>query len=353
LVWFAASMIATLIALLVTLRATARSRFDLQAEVLALRHQLGVLQRQAPHRPRLRLVDRLLWVLLSRVWADWRRAVQIVTLDTVVRWHRRAFALAWRWKSRPRRPGRPGVSDDLRALIRQMHAANPLWGAPRIHGELQKLGLAIAQSTVAKYLAGLRAPQKPPSQTWRTFLTNHLAQSASYDFFTVPTATFRVLFVFIVLSHARRRVLHVNVTAHPTAAWTAQQFREAFPWDHPPRFLLRDRDSIYGSAVRRTVQGMGLEEVLTAPRAPWQNPFAERLIGSLRRECLDLVIIWNERSLRRHLSRYLAYYDGFRTHLGLAKDAPTSRPMQPPCAGAIVEVPHLGGLHHHYERRAA
>lgn len=164
---------------------------------------------------------------------------------------------------------------------------------------------------------------------------------------------FRVLFVFVVLSHARRRILHVNVTAHPTAAWTAQQLREAFPWDSAPRFLLRDRDSTYGSAVRRTVQGMGVEEVLTAPRAAWQNPFVERLIGSLRRECLDHMIVWNERSLRRHLSLYLTYYHAFRTHLGLAKDAPIPRPVQPPSTCAIVEVAHVGGLHHHYARRAA
>ena len=169
----------------------------------------------------------------------------------------------------------------------------------------------------------------------------------------MPTATFRVLFVFVVLSHARRRILHVNVTEHPTAAWTAQQLREAFPWDSAPSFLLRDRDSIYGSAVGRTVQGLGVEEVLTAPHAPWQNPFVERLIGSLRRECLDNVIVWNERSLRRHLSLYLTYYHAFRTHLGLAKNAPISRPVPPPSTGAIVEVAHVGGLHHHYERRAA
>jgi putative transposase len=292
-------------------------------------------------------------VLLSRLWPDWRRAVQIVTPDTVVRWHRRAFALVWRWRSRPRRPGRPAVGDDFRALIGQMHAANPLWGAPRIHGELQKLGFAVAQSTVATYLARLRGPREPSSQTWRTFLANHVAQFASCDFFTVPTATFRVLFVFVVLSHARRRVLHVNVTAHPTAAWTAQQLREAFPWDSTPRFLLRDRDSIYGSAVRRTAQGMGSEEVLTAPHAPWQNPFVERLIGSLRRECLDHVIVWNERSLRRYVSQYVAYYHPFRTHLGLGKDAPIARPIQRAAAGGVVEVAHVGGLHHHDERRAA
>jgi putative transposase len=256
LAWFAASMTAILMGLLVALRATVRSRLELQAEVLALRHQLAVLQRQAPHRPRLRPVDRLLWVWLSRVWPGWRRAVQIVTPDTVVRWHRRAFALAWRWQSRPRRPGRPPVGGDLRALIRQIHAANPLWGAPRIHGELQKLRLTIAQSTVATYLACLLGPRTPSSQTWRTFLTNHVTEFASCDFFTVPTATIRVLFVFVVLSHTRRRILHVNVTAHPTAAWTAQQLREAVPWDTAPRFLLRDRDAIDGADLRQTVHEM-------------------------------------------------------------------------------------------------
>jgi transposase InsO family protein len=239
---------------------------------------------------------------------------------------------------------------DLRALIRQMREANPLWGAPRIHGELQKLGIDVSQATVAKYL-GRRGG--PPSQSWRTFLINHVSQLASIDFFTVPTATFRVLFVFVVLSHDRRRIVHVNVTAHPTAAWTAQQLREAWPWDTAPRFIIRDRDAIYGSGPQRTVQQMGIEEVLIAPRCPWQNPFVERVIGSLRRECLNHIIVWNERSLRRHLQRYLAYYHEWRTHLSLDKDAPVPRAAQPPARGTIVSFPHVGGLHHHYERRAA
>jgi transposase InsO family protein len=293
----------------------------------------------------------LLWVLLSRLWPNWRRAVQIVTPDTVVHWHRRGFALYWRWRSRPRRPGRPAVAADIRALIRRMQAANPLWGAPRIHGELRKLGIEIAQATVAKYLA--RYGGKTPSPTWRTFLTNHVSQIASVDFFTVPTATFRVLFVFVVLLHDRRRIVHVNVTAHPTAAWTAQQIREAWPWDTAPRFVIRDHDTIYGSDLRRTAQAMGIEDVLTAPRSPWQNPFVERVIGSMRRECLDHVIVWNERALRRHLQRYLEYYHESRTHLSLDKDAPVPRAVQPLTCGPIVQVPHLGGLHHHYERRAA
>ena len=346
-------MTASLIGLFAALRSSLRSRLDLEAEIFALRHQLVVLQRHAPRRPRLRQGDRLLWVLLSRLWPNWRRAVQIVTPETVVRWHRRAFAFAWSRRSRRRRPGRPAVTADLQALIHQMRAANPLWGAPRIHGELRKLGIEIAQATVGKYLGRNRRRPGPPSQTWRTFLANHVSQLASIDFFTVPTATFRVLFVFIVLAHDRRRIVHVNVTPHPTAAWTAEQLREAWPCDTAPRFLLRDRDAIYGSDLRRTAAAMGLEEDLTAPRAPWQHPFVERVIGTLGPECLDHVIVWNERSLRRRLQRYLAYYHAWRTHLALEKDAPVSRPVQPPAAGMIVQVPHLGGLHHHHERRAA
>jgi len=262
----------------------------------------------------------------------------------------RAFVAYWRWQSRPRRVGRPALASDLRALIRQMREANPLWGAPRVHGELQTLGIEVSQSTVAKYL-GRRGG--PPSQSWRTFLTNHVSQLAAIDFFTVPTATFRVLCVFVVLSHDRRRIVHVNVPAHPTAAWTAHQLREAWPWDTAPRFVIRDRDAISGSDLRRTVPQRGIEDVLTAPRCPWQNPFVERVIGSLRRECLDHVIVWNERSLHCHLQRDLAYYHGWRTHLSLDKDAPVPRAAQPPACGTIVHVPHVGGLHHHYERRAA
>ena len=231
-----------------------------------------------------------------------------------------------------------------------MQAANPLWGAPRIHGELLKLGFTVSQSTVAKHLA---RRDGSPSQTWRTFLDNHVSQLGSIDFFTVPTATFRMLFVFVVLSHDRRRLVHLNVAAHPTPEWTAQQLREAWPWDTAPRFVIRDRDGIYGPEVRDVAQAMDVEEVLTAPRSPWQSPFVERVIGSLRRECLDHVIVWNERSLLRHLKRYVTYYHEWRTHLSLDKDAPTPRAVHEKTSGTIVQVPHVGGLHHHYERRAA
>jgi putative transposase len=231
-----------------------------------------------------------------------------------------------------------------------MSQANPLWGAPRIHGELLKLGIAVAQSTVARYLP---RPCKPPSQTWRTFLTNHLAQTAAIDFFTVPTATFRVLFVFVVLSHERRRVVHFGVTEHPTQEWTMQQLGEAFPWDQAPRYVVRDRDAIYGRDFAAMTRDMGMEEVLTAPRSPWQNPFVERLVGSIRRECLDHVIVWNERSLRRTLRNYFAYYQRSRTHLALGKDAPDPRAVEPLEQGRVVAIPQLGGFHHRYQRRVA
>ena len=224
------------------------------------------------------------------------------------------------------------------------------WGAPRIHGELLKLGIEIAESTVGKYLPHRR---KPPSQTWRAFLSNHLAEMASMDFFTVPTATFRVLFVLVVLSHARRRIVHFAVTEHPTQEWTLQQLREAFPWNQSPQYLLRDRDAIYGEHLVAVIEGMGIEEVLTAPRSPWQNPYVERLVGSIRRECLDHIVVWNQRSLRRILQSYFAYYEHSRTHLALAKDSPEPRAVETREQGRIVSIPQVVGLHHRYRRQAA
>ncbi len=234
------------------------------------------------------------------------------------------------------------VSHDLRP-------DRPCWGAPRIHGELLKLGIQIAEATVGKYMVRRRSP---PSQTWRTFLTNHVRQLVSVDFFVVPTFTFRVLFVFVVLAHDRRQILHVNVTGHPTAAWTAQQLRNAFPWDTAPRFLLRDRDGTYGEEFRACCDAMEIDEVLTAPRSPWQNPYVERLIGSMRRECVDHVLVLNERSLQRILRSYIDYYQHWRTHLALGKDPPVRRAVEPAPLGAVI-APHVGGLHHSYHRHAA
>jgi putative transposase len=341
-------MLSVLISLLLTLRGIVRSRAALHLEVLALRHQLQVLQRSRPRRLRLAKTDRWLWAWLSRSWTAWRTALVIVKPETVIAGHRQGFRLYWTWKSR-QRTGRPTVDADVRALIRSMVGANPLWGAPRIHGELLKLGLEVSQATVAKYM-----PRRitPPSQTWRTFLANHVHQIAAADFFVVPTATCRLLFVLVILAHERRRVVHVGVTNRPTAAWTAQQLREACPWDEAPRYLGRDRDTAF-AAWATTAMAIGINEVMTAAHSPWQNAYAERLIGSIRRECLDHVIVANERGLRRVLRAYLEYYLKSRTHLSLGKDAPVSRPIAPPGDGAIVAVPHLGGLHHRYERRAA
>ncbi len=339
-----------LIPLLHTLAGAVRSRTALPLEILALPQQLAVLQHTGPKRPRLRPADRVFWVCLSWLWSGWRRHLVLVKADTVVGWSRKGFRLFWTWKSRRGRTGRPAVSKDIRDLIRQMSLANPLWGAPRIHGELLKLGIPVSQPTVARYMVRHR---KPSSQTWRTFLANHVHDLVDIDFFTVPTATFRVFFVFIVLAHQRRRVIHFNVTEHPTAAWTAQQIVEAFPWDTSPRYLLRDRDGIYGDDFTRRLDGMSVDDVPTAPRSPWQNPYAERVIGSIRRDCLDHVIILNERHLRRQLDAYLRYYHTARTHLSLDKDAPDHRPVQPAHTGKVVALPHVGGLHHQYVRLAA
>jgi len=260
------------------------------------------------------------------------------------------FRQYWRWKSRSRCPGRPTIDAELRDLTLEMHRANPTWGAPRIHGEQRKLGFTVAQSTVSKYLPRHR---KPPSQSWRTFLRNHLREAIAIDFAVVPTATFRLLYVFVVLSLERRRLLHVHVTAHPTAAWAAQQMVEALPEETRFRYLIRDRDGIYGREFRRRVAGLGLREVPIAPRSPWQNPYAERFIGSLRRECLVHLIVLNERQAFRILSAYARYYNCARTHLALEKDAPESRRVQVRTMGLVIAFPEVRGLHHRYERVAA
>jgi transposase InsO family protein len=296
-------------------------------------------------RARLERLDRVLWVWLSRVFDEWREALVIVKPNTVVRWHQSAFRWFWRRKSRG---GRPAKERDVVRLIKEMSRANPLWGSPRIQGELAKLAIDVAKSTVEKYMARRR---KPPSPTWRAFLTNHLDGIAAIDFFVVPTATFRVLFVFVVLRCDRRRVVHFNVTAHPSAAWTAQQIVNAFPDDTALTFLTRDRDAIYGEVFRDRVKNMGIEEVLSAARSPWQNPYVERLIGSIRRECLEHVIVLGENHLRRILRSYIGYYNESRTHLSLAKDAPEHRAIEQ--RGKVIALPRVAGLHHHYSRLAA
>ena len=268
----------------------------LHLENLALRQQLAMVASRDHKRIRFCRRERLFRVLLFRCWPDCLQIVQVLQPDTLMRWHRKGFRFYWRWKSNHSRGGRPSIDPEVRQLIRTMPRDNVGWGAPRIHGELRMLGINMFQATVAKYM--IHHP-KPPSQTWRTFLDNHVMDMVSVDFFIVPTATFRILYVFVVLRHDRREVVHVNVTQNPTAQWTAQQIVEAFPLDTAPRYLLRDRDSIYGEQFCRRVKSLDIQEVTTAPRSPWQSSYVERLIGSIRGECLNQLIVLNERHLGR------------------------------------------------------
>jgi len=330
-------------ALLVSMRG---SRVSRDAEILFLRQQLLVLKRSAPARLRLRNTDRLIFVWLYRLFPSLLDAAVIFKPETLVRWHRGGFGLFWRWKSR-RRAGRPAVPAGIRGLVRQMSRENPLWGAPRIHGELLKLGIEIAQSTVAKYMERRRGPR---SQGWKAFLRNHAPHIGAIDLFVVPTIGFKLLFGLVILRLGRRQLVWINVTANPTAEWIARQITEAFPWDQAPRYLIRDRDSSYGMLVTQRLRAMGIRDRPIAPRSPWQNGHVERLIGSIRRECLNHVVVFGEAHLRRTLAAYAAYYNGLRTHLALEKDAPLRRPIQ--SVGHILPVPILGGLHHQYVRMA-
>jgi transposase InsO family protein len=343
-------MITILSALVSLLSFRVRRRASLELELVALGHQVSVLRRQRKGRLQLFATDRLLWVWLYRIWPQVLNAMVLVKPASVIQWNRKGFRLYWRWRSGSRQIGRPKTSTEIRNLIRQMSMANPLWGAPRIHGELLKLGIEVSQATVGRYM-----PWRPkvPSPTWRAFLRNHMCDMAAVDMFVVATATFQLLYALIVLGHDRRRVIHFEVTPNPTQIWLARQMTEAFPWDTAPRYLVRDRDASYGQIFRDRVRAMGIREVVTAARSPWQNAYVERIIGSIRRECLNHVIIFDERHLRRVLSSYFFYYHKTRTHLSLDKDCPESRTVQLPAVGKIIAFPEVGGLHHRYERRAA
>jgi transposase InsO family protein len=321
-----------------------QSRERLKAENTVLRHQLNILQRKAAARPHLSGSDRALFTWLYRLFPSIAAAITIVRPETVIGWHRARFRAWWRWKSR-NSGGRPKVDRELRGLIRRMCEENPLWGAPRIHGELLKLGFAVAQSTVSKYM--LRG-QRPPSQGWKTFLRNHADGIAAVDFLVVPTLTFERLFAFVVLGVGRRNILWIGVTDNPTAQWLGRQITEAFPWDSAPAFLVRDNDGAYGEVFKRRLRAMGIRDRPTMPRSPWQNGYVERVIGSIRRECLDHVVVWSEAHLRRVLTGYTSYYNATRTHLGLRKDTPFRRPIEH--RGCIVASDILGGLHHRYSR---
>jgi transposase InsO family protein len=317
-----------------------KSKLRLEAENAMLRYQLMVLRRRVRGRVRLTNNDRWFFIQLYRWFPSILQVLTIIRPETLVR----CFRCYWRWKSRPL-GGRPQIEADLRMLIRRMNVENPLWGARRIHGELLKLGFEVAQSSVAKYMVKRR---RPSSQGWRTFLRNHAPDIAAMDLFVVPTVGFDLLYAFVIVRLDRRDLVWINVTVNPTAEWVARQITEAFPGNEAPRYLIRDRDRIYGSVVIRRLRAIGIRDRPTAPASPWQNGFVERLIGSIRRECVDHIIILGEAHLRRILRSYACYYNGIRTYRSLGKDAPISRPVQR--AGSLKTFPILGGLHHHYFR---
>ena len=321
-----------------------RSRAALEAELLVLRHQINVLRRACPKKHFFVSIDRLILAGVCRLFPAVYDALAIVRPDTVIRWHRKGFRLYWRWKSR-HRCGRPIVPLEARNLIRQMSIENPLWGAPRIHGELLKLGIDVSQTSVAKYMARGRAP---PSQGWKTFLRNHADGIAAMDLFVVPTFSFRLLYGLLIMGHGRRQILWFGVTEHPTAEWIANQLTQAYGWKQIPRYLIRDRDGAYGEMFVRRLRSMGIRDRPTSPRSPWQNGYAERLIGSIRRECTDHIVVFGERHLRHVLLSYMDYYNGTRTHLALSKDTPMGRAIEK--VGRITCQPILGGLHHQYAR---
>ena len=346
-------MLRSLKLLFVLLVRSVRSRRDLLLENLALRQQLAVLKQRRP-KPRIAPSDKMFWVVLRRVWPGWKAALILVQPETVARWHRAGFKLYWTWLSHHRnRAGRKCVRKELRQLIFRMVAENPTWGAPRIHGELKMLGFDISERSVLRWMR--KVPRNPESaRRWAAFLSNHREAIAAMDFFTVPTLTFGVLYCFFVISHDRRRILHCNVTKHPTSAWVVQQLREAFPYDSARSYLIFDRGTQFNSEVIDTVKSFGIQPKRTSFRSPWQNGVAERWAGNCRRDLLDHVIVLNERHLKRLINEYVRYYHEDRTHLALAKGTPAGREAMSnaEASGRVIAIPRLGGLHHRYDLAA-
>ena len=338
------------LSLLAAVRVFFRSRSDTALEVLALRQQVAVLKRKRP-RPTLNSLDRLFWTTLRHFWSRWSDVVVIVRPETVIGWHRAGFRLYWRWRSQPR-GGRPKITEEIRALIQRLATENPSWGAPKMHGELQKLGFVVSERTVARYLRRIRRRGDPAHQ-WRAFLQNHREVLVAFDFFTVPTLTFRLLYCFFVIEHNRRRILHFNVTCHPNAEWVLQQLREAFPEAGPYRYAIFDHDSKFDTNVNDFLRATGLHPKRTSVQAPWQNGLAERWVGSCRREILDHVIPLNEQHLRRLMRDYVRYHHEDRIHDSLEKDTPNRRPVEhrPTPTSTLIASARLGGLHHRYAWR--
>jgi transposase InsO family protein len=340
----------SLVTLLLMLRALVLDRQRLLLENAALRQQVIVLKRSVK-RPQIRDSDRIFWILMRRALRDWKSCLLLVQPDTVVRWHRKGWRYYWRRQSRPHVVGRPAIGWKLVHLIRRLSTENPLWGAPRIQAELAVLRYKVAESSVDKYM--VRPPRGDGGQRWATFLRNHLRVTAACDLFTVPTATFRNLFVLVVLSHERRLIRRVAVTANPTSAWIAGQLREAFPGGDEPKYLLHDRDGAFtGEEFARQLKAMCIRELLTTAQSPWENCYVERVIGTIRRECTDHVIPFGERHLHAVLTEFVAYYNVARSHQSLEGNSPLPRDVEPEPAAEVRATPVLGGLHHIYERAA-
>ncbi|MBL7153604.1 MAG: transposase [Phycisphaerae bacterium] len=324
-----------------------RSKQDIVLENLALRRQLAVQQRSIK-RPKIKNADRIFWVWLSRIWNDWRSSLIIVKPPTVTGWHKKSFKLYWKWESR--RAGRPNIDWELIKLIRRMQKEKPTWTAQRIQGELIKLGLDVSDNTVAKYMRKSKSDDSK-RQRWLTFLRNHAKRIVGIDFLVARTIFFKSIHVFVAISHDRRKILHFAVTANPHSQWAIQQLRETFTFDEATKYVIRDNDKIFSEDFKLHIRNFGLEDTPTAPRSPWQNPICETLIGTLRRECLDHMIILNEKHLHSVLDEYINnYYNVSRTHMSLEKDSLIHRPVQ--ANGKIVSKPILGGLHHVYSRVA-
>jgi putative transposase len=346
-------MIQLFFGLLTLLSSFFRSRYNLSLEILALRQQLSVLKRKNS-RPRLRMRDRMFWVLFRRLWPKWKNVLVIVKPETVVSWHRTGFRLFWRLRSRHRDLGRPKIKAEVRTLIRRITEENPTWGAPRIHGELLKLGFEISECTVSRYVHRV-PPSDKTRKLWATFLRNHREVITAMDFFTVPTITFRVLYCFFIIEHGRRKILHFNVTEHPTGPWIMQQLREAFPEACPYRYAILDRDAKFGKEVMDLLLSSGIKPKQTSFRSPWQNGIAERWVGSCRRDLLDHMIVLSDVHLRRLIQDYISYYHADRIHESLEKDSPVTRPVshRPDQSARLVSLPRIGGLHHRYDWQLA
>jgi transposase InsO family protein len=328
-----------------------RSKADLIAENALLRHQLALLKRQSKQ-PRLKPADRLSLLLLARVTRTWRQALLIVQPATLLRWHREGYRLFWKWKSR-KRNSQPRISEETIALIRRMAEENPLWGAERIRGELLKLGISVAKRTIQRYIGHKPVP-RVPSQTWSTFLKMHARDVWACDFVPVIDLLFRQLFVFFIVELESRRVVHFGVTRHPNQFWVAQQLREATADGQRPRFILRDNDSKYGSTFDVVARATGSEILRTPIKVPRANAIVERYIGSVRRECLDHLLIFGERQLYRVIKAYVEYFNRSRPHQGIGQNVPCGPPAASTEAavGKIISLPVLNGLHHQYRRAA-